>query len=373
VEITSRYNGTITKIHYPEGEIAAVGTALIDIDVEGAVAPAAKDDTPAKTEPVAPAAPPTPTPTPTPAPPPPATPVPQAPPARKAASSSESKAGTILTTPAVRRLARDHDIDLVGVYGTGKDGRILKGDVLNYIKSGPAEVDGGADDAAGFPLEMLGGADAGAGAGAGADAAAAGAAAAAAGPRKTLTALQEDKTEPIRGMQRLMVKSMKAALKVPHFGYNDEVEMDAVVTLRQQLKSAGEQRGVKITYMPIFLKAASLALAQFPVINSQVSADEETLTYKASHNIGVAMDTPAGLLVPNIKNCEQLSIIEIAEEMNRLQVLGAAGKLGAADLKDGEWGGAAGVGAGVVVWGGGLGWRGSWRTAREDSGKGCMY
>ena len=63
-------------------------------------------------------------------------------------------------------------------------------------------------------------------------------------------------------MQRLMVKSMKAALKVPHFGYNDEVEMDAVVTLRQQLKSAGEQRGVKITYMPIFLKAASLALAQ---------------------------------------------------------------------------------------------------------------
>jgi len=84
-------------------------------------------------------------------------------------------------------------------------------------------------------------------------------------------------------------------------------------------------------------KAASMALTEYPILNAVVNDDCTEMTYKSSHNIALAMDTPQGLLVPNVKNCEQRSIFEIAEELNRLQELGAAGLLTAADLKDGTF------------------------------------
>ena len=79
--------------------------------------------------------------------------------------------------------------------------------------------------------------------------------------------------------------------------------------------------------MPLILKAASLALGDFPILNSSVSADETEITYHGSHNIGVAMDTPGGLLVPNIKNVQALTVEQISDELVRLQAAGAAGKL----------------------------------------------
>ena len=75
-----------------------------------------------------------------------------------------------------------------------------------------------------------------------------------------------------------------------------------------------------MSYMPLFIKAASIALNSYPVINASVSPDETEIIYHGSHNIGVAMDTEKGLVVPNIKNCQNLSIMEIAAELNRLQV-----------------------------------------------------
>ena len=89
--------------------------------------------------------------------------------------------------------------------------------------------------------------------------------------------------------------------------------------------------------MPVILKACSLALTQYPILNATFDASKETLTYKANHNIGIAMDTPQGLLVPNIKKVQQLSILDIAEELNRLQDLGLRGKLGENDLKHGTF------------------------------------
>ncbi len=98
-----------------------------------------------------------------------------------------------------------------------------------------------------------------------------------------------------------------------------------------------EKRGIKLSYMPFILKAASLGLTQFPVLNASFDPVNETITYKADHNIGVAMDTPQGLLVPNIKKINHLSVLDIAEELNRLQDLGSRGKLGEADLKNGTF------------------------------------
>ena len=87
------------------------------------------------------------------------------------------------------------------------------------------------------------------------------------------------------------------------------------------------ERGIKLSYMPFLLKACSLALLQYPIINSSLSADEKEVIMHHDHNLGVAMDTPKGLLVPVIKYCQQKSIYEIAMELNQLQVIGSEGKL----------------------------------------------
>jgi len=113
--------------------------------------------------------------------------------------------------------------------------------------------------------------------------------------------------------------------------------MNNVSALRQQLKPEAEKLGVKLSYMPILIKAASIALRDFTILNSSLSADESEIIYKASHNIGLAMDTPNGLVVPNIKDVQDKSILEIAVDLNALQAKGVAGKLGPADLTGGTF------------------------------------
>ena len=134
-----------------------------------------------------------------------------------------------------------------------------------------------------------------------------------------------------------MTKSMVEALKIPHFGYKDEIDMSQLVKLRKDLKAVCEARGVKLSYMPFIVKACSLALSHFPVLNSSLDVEAETLTYKGSHNIGVAMDTPMGLLLPNIKGVQGLSVLQIAQELTRLHETGLAGKLTQTDLTGGTF------------------------------------
>ena len=107
--------------------------------------------------------------------------------------------------------------------------------------------------------------------------------------------------------------------------------------MKDDMKRISQNTGVKLTFMPFFIKAASLALMKYPQLNSHVGDNCEFLTIKASHNIGVAMDTHNGLIVPNIKNVQQLSVLEIACELNRLQNLGNRGQLGLNDLSDGTF------------------------------------
>lgn len=101
-----------------------------------------------------------------------------------------------------------------------------------------------------------------------------------------------------------MVRTMTASGRVPQFGYSDEVDVTRLVELHGLLKAELGKKGIKFSYMPVFIKALSLALLQYPVLNSHVDEACTTMTYKYSHNIGVAMDTPEGLIVPNIKGVE---------------------------------------------------------------------
>ena len=101
--------------------------------------------------------------------------------------------------------------------------------------------------------------------------------------------------------------------------YRDEIEVDELVALRAALKPVFEAEGVKLSYMPMILKATSLALAAYPQVNASVADDESSMTYHVDHNIAIAMDTPRGLLVPNVKRVQEKSLLEIAADLNELQ------------------------------------------------------
>jgi 2-oxoisovalerate dehydrogenase E2 component (dihydrolipoyl transacylase) len=128
------------------------------------------------------------------------------------------------------------------------------------------------------------------------------------------------RTEKIRGLQRAMVKSMTASALIPQLGLGEEVSMDALYALRQELKPLVQANGVRLTYLPFFMKAVSMALADFPLLNASVDEACENITYHHTHNISIAMDTSHGLVVPNVKHVEELSIVGIARELARLSV-----------------------------------------------------
>ncbi|KAJ8306174.1 hypothetical protein KUTeg_016719 [Tegillarca granosa] len=134
-----------------------------------------------------------------------------------------------------------------------------------------------------------------------------------------------------------MVKTMTEANSIPVFGYDDEYDVTELVNFKNHVKDVTLESGVKFTYMPVIIKAVSLALSQYPILNSSVDATCENIIYKAAHNISIAMDTADGLIVPNVQNVQSLSIMDIATELNRLQALGNAGKLGTSELTGGTF------------------------------------
>ncbi|KAJ3184334.1 hypothetical protein HDU85_001639 [Gaertneriomyces sp. JEL0708] len=309
VEITSRYDGVIKRLHYEAGSVARVGTPLVDIETEEAAAPTNASSAHAEAsevEKVLPAV-------------------------EQAAIESISVEGDrpiILTTPAVRRIAREHQVDLVKVKGTGPSGRILKGDVLAFV-SGMGT--GGVNDAA--P-----------------------ASAASATSVSQLSPPKEDTLLPLTPIQKAMFKTMTRSLQIPHFGFSDEIILNSVSTLRSQINmylstpdAAAKYPFKKISYMPILIKALEVALRdeRFRILNGclvnkdgklveggEGVADVKVLR-RESVNVGVAMDTPQGLIVPNIKNVQQRSILDIAGELHRLAQAAKTGSLAPQDLSGG--------------------------------------
>ena len=300
VTITSRFDGIVKKLHYEIDDIAQTGDPLVDIEVEGDSAQVDKDDDSQSNE------------------------VQEKDALDVQDKEIDKKSKKALATPAVRRLASEHGLNITEIQGTGKDGRVLKEDVLRFLNNQSTgkttEVEPSVipkPAAIQTPVKVE--------------------------PpvmRKApvVIASTQDREEAVKGITKAMVKSMTESLKIPHFGYKDEIDMSALVQLRAELKDfAASQRGIRLSYMPIILKACSLALTNYPILNAYFDVNREVITYKADHNIGVAMDTPQGLLVPNIKKIQTLSVFEIAEELNRLQELGLKGKLGESDLKNGTF------------------------------------
>lgn len=227
--------------------------------------------------------------------------------------ANANDSGKILATPAVRRLIMEHGIDLRGIKGSGPKGIVLKADVLNLIraKEGHLEPCLKSSNQSNFtPLQST------------------------SIEQAPNLASNEDEVISIRGHHRLMVQSMTDTLEVPHMCYSDEVNMSALKKCRHDLQYFSRRQGIdKLSYLPFAIKAVSLAMDEFPILNSSIDVKEMTLTYHAQHDIGVAIDSPRGLIVPVIRNCQNLSIWEIALELNKLRQLTEDGSLGEKHLK----------------------------------------
>ncbi len=289
VEIPAKHSGVIVKQYHQEGEIAKVHAPLFALQSDQ-FATNAPQPQPSGQAPVAEA------------------------PKSAVESSSAAKqqggqfeapvaiSGKVLASPAVRRVARENNIDLHTVSGTGKKGRVLKQDVLAAVNA-PAKS----------PAQPV-----------------------ASKAAVDTASSEQDVTVKVKGIQAAMAKQMTESVStIPHFTVSDELDMSALIALRAELKPALEKKGVKLSFMPFFIKALSLALQAFPIINSRLADDGSELTYLADHNIGLAVDSKIGLLVPNIKAVQNKSIERIAIELNELIDKAREGKLSGQDLSGG--------------------------------------
>ncbi|KAF9203728.1 hypothetical protein BGZ49_006109 [Haplosporangium sp. Z 27] len=315
VEITSRFTGTIASLKYKVGDMAKVGAPLVEIETtDDAVveeATAVPDSTPTSA------------------------PAPEdglkghsnviqdmnavaammdSTPEKAIYEAPTAEHILTFATPAVRRVAKENNVDIALIKGSGKGGRVMKEDVMSYLTNGRQSTATPKADSA------------------------------PAASAKVHIPVGEDKVLPLSMIQKAMFKQMTKSLSIPHFGFADEIILDNVTAFRAALnaqvaKTPEKYNFKKVSYMPIFIKALSVALEDFPIMNACIvdgdNAATAKLKYRASHNIGVAMDTPNGLVVPNIKNVQNLSVLEIASELTRLQEAGKKNAIPMADLKDG--------------------------------------
>lgn len=295
VQIPAKHPGKVVKLYTAKGHIAKVHAPLFAIEMDATLASAMPGSTHA-TAPAAVAV--------------------SAPAAVSATTTATATAATTslpaghkaLASPAVRRLARELSVDIHRVPGTGPKGRVFKQDVQAFA-SGAVTA-----QATAAPVAVT------------RDAA----------PAPVTAGSTGRRVEPIKGIKAAMARQMaESVATIPHFTYCEEIDLTELIALRLSLKDSLAKQGVKLTMMPFFMKAMSLALNEFPILNSQVNADCTALTYFDEHNIGIAVDSKVGLLVPNVKDCQRKSIVEIALDLTRLTDLAREGRVSPADLKGG--------------------------------------
>ncbi len=209
-----------------------------------------------------------------------------------------------IASPAVRRVAREMNIDLTQVQGSGKNGRVYKTDLENLNQAQtPSQTTPSPVAAVSSSVQAYD---------------------------------HVSHVEPIKGIKAAMARQMVDSVSsIPHFTYCEEIDMTALIELRTGMKQQYAAQGIKLSMMPFFIKAMSLALNEFPILNTKLNNDANELRYFSQHNIGMAVDSKIGLLVPNIKAVQDLSIVGVAQEVNRLTDSARAGRIAQSDLKGG--------------------------------------
>jgi 2-oxoisovalerate dehydrogenase E2 component (dihydrolipoyl transacylase) len=323
VEIPSPAEGVLAAIVVPEGTTVLVGTEIGSIGgAAESAAPAAAAPAAAKAAagaPVAVAAPPA------------APAVPAAPATNGAAAHANESAEGRNLSPAVRKLMREHNVamsEIDGIRGSGVAGRVTRDDLMAYLKqrtaapaaaaavAAPVAAPAAAPAAPASVPSFLRGSVAGV---------------SASGPR--------EETVQFTRVRKVIADNMvKAKHTAAHTHCFDECDMSAVVALRKEWAPRLEAQGVKLTYMPFFIKAACFALKEFPWMNSSVTPAGDALTLKRYYNIGIAVGRDEkGLIVPNLKDCDRKNLVQLAAEVNDLASRARADRLGPDDIQGGTF------------------------------------
>lgn len=272
VELPTPYPGKLIKQYYKPGEIAIKGKPLYDVEVEESIS------TPKKNQATIKSAPPV-----------------LAPMVDKSSPKlvepcSEKKS---LAIPAVRKLARDLGIDLNQISGSGSAGQITYEDIKKHISISHTKSE------------------------------------------SAILSLPDDIMEPLMGIRQSMAQRMALSKQnIPHFSYFEQVEATRLIKLRSKVKEEAARENIQVTYMPFFIKALSLSLKQYPLLNSSVDMENHTIKIHQAHNIGIAMSTKLGLIVAVLKNVEKMSLAEIIRSYENLKDRAAHHKLTPSDMKD---------------------------------------
>jgi pyruvate dehydrogenase E2 component (dihydrolipoamide acetyltransferase) len=353
VEVPAPVNGTVRTLHYDAGDVVPVGDVIVTFDVEGEAAEATEESAGEE-----------------------ATEEPES----ASKSATEQASTRTFAPPSVRRLARELDVDLDAVEGTGPSGRVTEGDVraaaeghatepqeeppdevrsavepvgeqaAEHTEAGTPAVESPTEPAvepAGRETTLAAPATRGLAKELGVNihdvpaveerdgeafvtaeavqeyaeggTAAQGETTAAAPEREREFVEGGETTQPYRGVRRSIGEQMaESKYTAPHVTHHDTAVIDDLVETRGKLKEHAAEQDVKLTYLPFVMKAVVAGLQEYPILNSELREEEEEIALKQDYNIGVAVATDHGLMVPVVKHVDQKSILDIAEEVNEL-------------------------------------------------------
>jgi pyruvate dehydrogenase E2 component (dihydrolipoamide acetyltransferase) len=300
MEVPSPAAGTVREIRIKVGDKVSEGALVLMLEASGdapAVSKAAPAPAVAAPQPVkAPSAPA-------------AKPAPAAAPV--AASVDEAAFGKAHASPSVRRIARELGVDLSRVKGSGPKDRVVKEDVQAYVKTELARPRGGEGGGGlGFNLPPMQPVD--------------------------FSKFGPVTTQPLSRIKKLSGGFLhRNWVSIPHVTQHDEADITELEAFRKTQSEEAKKSGIKFTMLGFLMKAAVVALKQFPEFNASLSPDGESLVLKDYFHIGVAVDTPAGLVVPVIRDVDKKGLLEIARELGDLSVRMRNGKISPADLQGG--------------------------------------
>ena len=216
--------------------------------------------------------------------------------------------GSVYASPSVRRIARDLDVDLTKVKGTGDKGRITKDDVKAYIarSSQPAAAPGaGTGQMTGIP-EI---------------------------PAQDFSKYGPVETKPMSRLKRLTGPNLhRAWLNVPHVTNSDEADITDLEAYRRDLDATAKSKNYRVTLVAFLLKASVSALKEYPDVNSSLAPGKDALILKRYYNIGVAVDTPDGLVVPVIRDVDRKGVLELSQELTAVSARMRDGKITPTDI-----------------------------------------
>ncbi|HCE1829264.1 TPA: pyruvate dehydrogenase complex dihydrolipoyllysine-residue acetyltransferase [Vibrio parahaemolyticus] len=300
MEVPAPFAGTVKEIKIAAGDKVSTGSLIMVFEVAGAApAPVA-----APAQAAAPAA---------------ATPKAEAPAAAAPAATGDFKENDEYAhaSPVVRRLAREFGVNLSKVKGSGRKSRILKEDVQNYVKEALKRLESGAAASGkgdGAALGLL------------------------PWPKVDFSKFGETEVQPLSRIKKISGANLhRNWVMIPHVTQWDNADITALEAFRKEQNAieAKKDTGMKITPLVFIMKAAAKALEAFPAFNSSLSEDGESLILKKYVNIGIAVDTPNGLVVPVFKDVNKKGIYELSEELMAVSKKARAGKLTAADMQGG--------------------------------------